>query len=84
MDNKILINVVLPAISEQIEVWVPEYLQFEELNDLIGEVATEATGGRFLMHEKLLLCEHSTGRPYSLTKTPRDLHLGNGAITMLI
>lgn len=84
MDGKILINVSLPSISKQLEVWIPVNLTFVQLGQLIGEVANLTTNGEFTFVEKLLLCEVATGRPYALGKTPQELGLGNGARMMLI
>lgn len=84
MDGKILINVLLPSLSQTLEVWVPVNLTFAQLNDLVGDVAKSVTRGQFTFDEKLLLCEQATGRPFALSKTPQDLGLGNGMKAMLI
>ena len=84
MDDKVLLYVILPSINEQLEVWVPKFLTFGVLNELIGNVANQATAGNFQSNERLLLCEEKTGRPFALSKTPQDLGLGNGFKTMLI
>ncbi len=84
MDGKILINVLLPSLSQTLEVWVPVNLTFAQLNELVGEVAKSVTRGQFTFDEKLLLCEQATGRPFALSKTPQDLCLGNGLRAMLI
>ena len=84
MNEKILMNIFLPQIEREIEVWVPVRLCFEELNLLLGQVATAVTNGEFIVSEKLLLCEFSTGKPYALSKTPAMLGLLNGSAAILI
>ena len=84
MNEKILMNIFLPQIDREIEVWVPVHLCFGVLNSLLGQVATAVTNGQFIVSEELLLCEASTGRPYALSKTPAMLGLLNGATAMLI
>ena len=84
MNDKILIDVFVPQVDKNLEIWIPKHLTFKEINLLVSQTATTVTNGQFTASEQVFLCDAESGRPFALNKTPGILGLGNGLKTLLV
>ena len=53
---KILTNIVIPAVSENYDVLVPDFLPVSEITPLVAKAVTEITNGRYVPSGCELLC----------------------------
>ena len=83
MDNKLLVEVYVPAISTSYDVLIPRNARAYELLQLISSIIKRLSGSLFSPNNTAL-CDGKTGRIYNNNMTVEDMNLKNGSRMMLM
>lgn len=81
--DKILIEILLPAINRRFEVYIPLDLKFYDVTFLVSKALSELSNGLFIYTEDSILCEGDTGNILDVNMSARQLKLKNGTKLIL-
>lgn len=84
MDDKILLELYVPALFRSYDIFVTQDLKIHEVIALLTEVVNEISLGQYRVNEQSIICERSTGNILDINLSVRKLKLENGAHLMLI
>ncbi|MDQ0194709.1 methyltransferase [Paenibacillus wynnii] len=82
--DKIIIEVYIPAISQTLDVFIPQDLRLSEIEGLMIAAVTEVSGGFFTSSQDTVICDKTTGTVLDVNMSARELGLSNGSMLMLI
>ena len=82
--GKLLVQVKVPAIAAQFDVWVPDFLSVRELMPLIVETVEQMTSNAYTSSGSEVLCLADAQKILPGGGTLRDFSVRNGDILMLI
>lgn len=82
--NKIIIEVIVPALSDTFEMRIPPTIQLYKTLELIKKAVTEMSDGRYLPSDETTVCDFYTGGILNLSLTPVELEIKNGYKILLI
>ena len=82
--EKILIKVIIPAVEEEMDAFVPADEPVEKVAALLSEGVKELTGGRFEYGERQMLLLADTEQVINPEATLYDYGIGDGSTLMLI
>ena len=82
--NKVLIQVIVPLVSEKYEIYVPVGKRISSVIKLIVKTINELTGGYYPIKENALLVNKATGNLYDINITIKDAKIINGSEVILI
>lgn len=84
MNNKILVEVYIPASGERFDIWIPVESTLGEVSNLVASALTDLSKGKFKAIEETVLCDADTGRVYDVNTVVAELNIRNGSRLMLI
>lgn len=82
--NKVCVDLIVPAIEERYNVFIPINKKTIEVIYLINKAINEMTAGAFPMSDKLSLVSALDGRVYNVDETFLENGILNGAKIILI
>ena len=84
MNNKVLVEVFLPASGEKFDVFIPLDSQVGEVTMLMAKLLEDLSKGKFSANEATVLCDAHTGDIYDVNMFVAELNIKNGSQFMLI
>ena len=80
----LLVNVEVPSIQENYDIFVPSGLQIAKLSDVLANGVRELTNGRYQKSGREMLMLLDPDVLLDPTRTIEDYHIANGARLMLL
>jgi hypothetical protein len=84
MNNKILVELLLPAAEQTYDVYLPPESLTSAVQKLLSSIFNELADGKFKPTGAEILCDAETGAIYDMNMTVAELGLKNGSRIMLI
>ena len=82
--EKILVKVIIPAVEEEMDAYVPADELIKKVAALLGEGVKELTGGRYEFGSRQMLLVADTGQVINPAATLYDYDIGDGSRLFLI
>lgn len=82
--NKVLVEVYIPAIAAQYDVFIPKTSQMAEVLELLKKAVTDLSEGRFRPTAETAVCYRESGAILNVNMTVFELGIHNGSKLMLI
>jgi len=82
--NKILVNLSIPSIERDYDIFLPINKKIGTVKGLIEDALVELTGGVYIKKSTSNLYNRATGNVYNVNTTIRDTDLKNNSRIMLI
>ena len=77
MKNKVLINLIVPELMEEYEIYIPVNERISKIKQLLITSLKDLSDGRFLCEKKYNLIDPTTGNIYENNKIVRELDIKN-------
>ena len=84
MNNKILIQVIVPTIEQKYEVYIPISKSVKKILYLIKKSINELTDGAFPLADNIRMYNQSTGEEINVNAIVKNSGLENGSKVLLI
>ena len=84
MKNKVNVDVIVPALEEQYNVFVPVNKKTIEIIFLLNKAINDLSFGCFPINEELALVDGFTGSIYDVNKTVKENKILNGSKLILM
>ena len=84
MNNKVCVELIVPAIEERYNVFIPINKKTLEVIYLLSKAINEMTNGAFEISENLSLMNGSTGLMYDIDRTFLENGILNGSKIILM
>ena len=84
MDDQILVIIDLPAAAKNFEVWIPQNVRMELVQNELAEMLAGLSNGMFLRTDPVVLIDKSNGTILNINATAAELDLQQGAQLLLI
>lgn len=82
--NKILVEIEIPLIEKEYDVFIPINKKVGTIKKLIEKALIELTDGAYVMAEDTNFYSKENGAIYDINKTVRDTDLKNGSRVILL
>lgn len=82
--KKVLVEVFVPVIDAQYDVFIPNTSQMSEVLELLKKAVTDLSGGRFISTNETAICYRENGSIINVNMTVYELGIHNGSKLMLI
>ena len=83
MKNKVLIQLIVPNIDEQYDLFIPINIKIGEALNLIGKSLKELNDGLYIIDNKKSLYDCTTGTSYHINDLIINTNIRNGSKLML-
>lgn len=84
MKNKVNVDVIVPALEEQYNVFIPVNKKTIEIIFLLNKAINDISSGCFPINDELSLIDGFTGSIYDINKTVKDNKILNGSKLILM
>ena len=84
MKNKINVDVIVPALEERYNVFIPVNKKTIEIIFLLNKAINEISSGSFPISKELSLIDGFTGSIYDINKTVKENKILNGSKLILM
>lgn len=84
MNEKVLIEVYIPAISEKYDVWLPDFIEISVITQLLSESVKVLSRDRFISSGAECLCLWGKSLLLHPDKTLKEYDIRNGDRLILI
>lgn len=84
MDDKVLVNVYLPASGQDYDVMVPRRLKLRDVTPMLAAALVELSGGSFIPSDDVAICDRQSGALLNINVTVDELGIRNGSKLMII
>lgn len=84
MKNKVNVDVIVPALEEQYNVFIPVNKKTIEIIFLLNKAINDLSSGCFPINDELSLIDGFTGSIYDINKTVKDNKILNGSKLILM
>ncbi len=84
MNEKALVEIVVPAAGETFDVYIPLYSRMEDILHMAASAISDLTAGKYRASGDAVLCDAQTGAVFDINMIAADLRLTNGSRLMLI
>ena len=84
MKNKVNVDVIVPALEEQYNVFIPVNKRTIEIIFLLNKAINELSSGSFPIREELALVDGFSGSVYDVDKTIKENRILNGSKIILM
>lgn len=84
MKNKVKVDIIVPALEEQYNVFIPINKTTVEIIYMLNKAISEITSGFFPISDSLALIDGFTGKTYDNTKTIKENNIYNGSRLILM
>lgn len=81
---KLLLNVFIPAIDENYDMFIPDNLTIGEIVPLVSDIVNELSNGRFSLTGEEIFCYAEKSIPLNDSITPKDINMKHGDHLILI
>lgn len=84
MKNKVNVDVIVPALEEQFNVFIPAGKKTIEIIFLLNKAINDISSGSFPINDELSLIDGFTGAIYDVDKTVKENKILNGSKLILM
>jgi len=84
MKNKVNVEIIVPALEERYNVFIPVNKRTIEIIFLLNKAINEISSGAFPLSDELTLIDGFTGNVYDVNKTVKDNKILNGSKIILM
>ena len=84
MNNKILVELVVPVLEEKYDVYIPINKKIGNVIILLSKVVSELSLGYFQVNDTTCLYSGDTGERYAIDMLVRDTGIMNGSKIILM
>lgn len=84
MNEKILVEVFVPAIGKKYDVFVPLKSKMHEVVRLVAKSLSELSEGKYRADQEAVLCDRESGKVFDINSSVYELEIKNGSKMMLI
>ncbi len=84
MNNKVIVEIFIPASGESYDVRIPLDIKMHEALQLVSAALSELTDGKYKATEQAVLCDAKTGIIYNINMEVAELGIRNGSHLLLI
>ncbi len=84
MNNKVLVEILLPAARQKYDVYIPLDSKMSEVVKLVSNALEELSEGKYMATEDSVLCDAETGIIFNINTEVAELDIRNGSRLMLI
>lgn len=82
--NKILVEIYLPAVLRDFDVYIPADMRLSETTGLVASALANMSGHLYTADSASILCDRESGEILNINMTAWELGLRNGSKLMLI
>ena len=84
MNNKVLVELLVPIIEEKYDVFLPVNRKVGEIIKILSKLVSELSGGYFVPNSSNLIYNGDSGEPYPLDKIILETNIRNGTTVVLL
>ena len=84
MNNKVLVEVFVPASGDKFDVFIPLESRMSEVVTLVAGVLSDLSDGKYKATKDAILCDSTSGIIYNVNMAVAELGIANGSQLMLI
>lgn len=84
MNNKVLVEISLPAAGQKYDVYIPLESKMSEVVKLVSNALADLSEGKYKATEDAVLCDAETGIIFNINTEVAELNIRNGSHLMLI
>ena len=84
MNNKVLVEVIVPLIEERYEVYIPVNRRISSVIKLLEKAIKESTNGYYPAKEGSVIIDETIGNVYDINITVKESKIINGSKIILI
>lgn len=84
MNNKVLVNVIVPYLERDFEMYIPINRRIHSIIKLIEKALNEITNGYYPFKENSVIIDKETGIVFDINITVKESRIMNGSKIILI
>lgn len=84
MNNKVLIELIVPEIEEKYNIFIPVNRRIGNIIILLNKAINEITNGNFIINNDRILYNRFTGKKYLINDLVRHTDIRNGTKLVMI
>jgi len=84
MNNKILVEISVPAAAQKFDVYIPLESRMSEVVRMVAGALSDLSDGKYKATNDAILCDAETGSIFNVNIEVAELGLKNGSHLMLI
>lgn len=84
MNNKALVEIVIPAASQKYDVYIPLDSKMSEVVAMVAIALSDLSNGRYKATSEAVLCDADTGIIFNINTEVAELGIKTGSRLMLI
>lgn len=84
MNNKALVEIILPAAAQKYDVYIPLDVKMSDVTRMVAAALSDLSGGKYKATTDAVLCDAKTGVIYNINKEVAELGIKTGSQLMLI
>ena len=84
MNNKVLVEIFVPATREKYDVYIPLESRMSEVLKMVSNALTDLSEGKFIADQETILCDSDTGIIFNVNMEVAELGIKTGSRLMLI
>ena len=84
MNNKVLVEILLPAAGQKYDVYIPLDNKMSDVVKLVAAALSDLSEGKYMATDESVLCDADTGIIFNINTEVAELNIRNGSRLMLI
>ena len=84
MNNKALVEILVPASGQKYDVYIPLEIKMSDVVTMVAGALTDLSNGSYKATNKAILCDAETGIIYNVNMEVAELGIKTGSRLMLI
>lgn len=84
MNNKALVEIIIPAASQKYDVYIPLDSKMSEVVAMVANALSDLSNGRYKATSDAVLCDADTGIIFNINTEVAELGIKTGSRLMLI
>lgn len=84
MNNKVLVEISLPASGDKFDVFIPLEMKMYEVLKLVSGALSDLSDGKYKATDEAVLCDADTGIIFNINMEIADLGIKTGSRLLLI
>ena len=84
MNNKVLVEILVPAAAQKYDVYIPLESKMSEVVIMVAGALSDLSNGKYKATNEAILCDADTGAIFDVNIEVAELGIKNGSHLMLI
>lgn len=84
MNNKALVEILVPAAAKKFDVYIPLESKMSEVIMLVANALSDLSDGKFKATDETILCDADAGIIFNINMEVAELNIRTGSRLMLI